>query len=270
VQGQKAKPTGGLKWPDQKTGLRSISSVDPAGAQPVAGALFCTPAQDASSLLHDNARTVGLPSVAMLTEAHVFDVIQENSLMHSSTTSNDLVSPGDLPVACHSTPTLQSAGTPASGISPPAGTAIAGGCMTAVGNREGTPAFGAVEGIDDAVSCTGTDCSITPEISDGDNYVTHAHTPSTAGAAKSGADFAAVPQSLEIELDTAPRMKTTVNEEDGSAADVMISPWLQKKAEGVQTGTRPDGDGGFGSPVGPGAPWTGFDATHAARFEASY
>lgn len=138
--------------------------MEPASA-PVAGALFCTPAQGSSSLLHDVARTAGLPTVAMHGHdaEYGFDTIQEHSF------STD--SPGGV-AACHSTPTLHGAGGCGSGASHSSGTPVAGGCHTAVGKREGTPAFGAVDGLDEPgtdssltpVSCTGTDCGITPEL----------------------------------------------------------------------------------------------------------
>ena len=264
VLGAQAKPNGGLKWPAQQSGLRSSSSVEPASAPPVAGALFRTPAQGTSSLLHDNMRTAGGTTVGMRgSEAgRAFDIILENSFSSES--------PGGL-AACQSTPTLHGASSYVPGRSPSSGTPAAGGCLTAVGKREGTPAFGAVDGIDDDPgSCTGTDCSMTPELScvedsavrtpggaSGDGHAVSG----SAGGKKTTAAAAAAAAG-----ERAPRVSIAVNQEEVSSGDTMISPcWLQSEADAAKSATCADGVGGFGSPVGPSAPWTGFDAMHAAR-----
>ena len=210
-----------------------------------------------SSLAHDNVRTAGLPTAGMhaCDTDNAFHTIQENSVATEP--------PGDL-FTCQSTPTLHGANGSAPAVSPSTGPTVAGGCHTAIGNREGTPAFGAVDGLDsEPGSCTGTDCSMTPELSAVEV------SPVRKSASITG-DVHAVSGTVDTQqagaVEHAPSMTVSGGHEDGSPGDLMISPnWLQSDAEIAKTVTCADGNGGFGSPVGPGAPWTGFDAMHATR-----
>lgn len=191
---------------------------------------------------------------------HAFDTIQENNSFLTE-------SPSGL-AACQSTPTLHGVCVSAPNVSPSTGTPVAGGCHTATGKREGTPAFGAVDGLDDEPgSCTGTDCSMTPELPAVDGSVELATISSTVDS-QSETGSAASMQAPAGATKPTRGVTIAVNDEDGSPGDAMISPWLQSEADRAcpPSTTCADGDGGFGSPVGPVAPWTGFDAVHAVRY----
>lgn len=247
VLGSKSKPVGILKWPEQRS---SLKSTEPASAPPVQGALFRTPAQGASfpsALQPGHTCTTGLPTFALHGQA--CQTIQEKNSASGSTPSGRSTcgsTPGQ------STPALRDT----SMASPSTGTPMAGGCHTAVGRREGTPAFGVVEGLDEPDSkCTGTECSVTPEVPAIEALQHDASSPAT--------------NQMPVGTCTAQHGPAVGGsaEAEGSQGDAMISPcWLQHEASGAVSASRAGGEGGFGSPVGPGAQWTGFDAVHAARY----
>jgi hypothetical protein len=232
-----------LKRPPLKSCLKTASSSEPSTRAPVRGALFPTPGCTVSAL----SPFQQLPHTGGPSSMGVHATILESSGLSPETL--------DGLSAEQSTPTRDS--IPLSELQQ-CSTAGGGAVLTTCGRRQGTPAFGAVEGLeDDDGMDTGTDCSTTPvadctacssslpvekQCAHEDDAV-HSSAGQLCGNVDSAACLA------EVHSERVPHAE--------SFGDHMMAGWLEQQTDTtIQAALGKGCAGGFGSPVG--MEWNGF------------